>query len=57
MKEASPHPDQNGNFTGSNANTSLSEANGLGACPKWQAVDKSGPLNCPVAPNGVVSQK
>ncbi len=54
LKEALPRPDKNGDFTSSNAITSLSETNGMVTWLKWQVVDKS--LNCRVAPNGAVKR-
>lgn len=54
MNETLPRPNTNGDFTPSNANTYLSETNGMLTWIKWQVVDNS--VNCRVDPNGAVKQ-
>jgi len=47
-----PRPNRNGDFNSRNANTFLSETNGMVTWPYWQVVSSDGELNCRQTPNG-----
>ncbi|MDX2231392.1 MAG: hypothetical protein NW220_17285 [Leptolyngbyaceae cyanobacterium bins.349] len=47
-----PQPNRRGDFNASNANTFLSETNGMVTWPTWQVVSSDGELNCRATPNG-----
>jgi hypothetical protein len=49
-----PQPNRRGDFNARNANTYLSETNGMVTWPTWQIVSSDGELNCRATPNGRV---
>lgn len=49
-----PRPNRQGDFTAANANTYLSETNGLVTWLHWRVVSQDGELNCRATPNGTI---
>ena len=49
-----PRPNRQGDFTAANANTYLSETNGLVTWLHWRVVSQDGELNCRASPNGTI---
>lgn len=47
-----PSANRRGDFTPQNANTFLSETNGMVTWPTWRVVSSDGELNCRQTPNG-----
>lgn len=47
-----PQPNPRGDFHARNANTYLSETNGMVTWPTWRVVSSDGELNCRANPNG-----
>lgn len=51
-----PRPNRQGDFNSRNANTYLSETNGMVTWPTWRVVSSDGELNCRATPNGKVTR-
>ncbi len=49
-----PRPNRQGDFTAANANTHMSETNGLVTWLNWRVVSQDGELNCRATPNGAI---
>lgn len=49
-----PRPNRQGDFTAANANTHMSQTNGLVTWLNWRVVSKDGELNCRATPNGTI---
>ncbi len=51
-----PSPNRRGDFHARNANTYLSETNGMVTWPTWRVVSSDRELNCRATPNGRITR-